>query len=94
MEYIITEQQLERIINETLTEDIFILRRKIDVISKIIENFYNLDCSGPQIEPYQRVYCRQFKDVDLEKIKRLRIHYTNQLELLIRKEVNRVRNSK
>jgi len=93
MNYIITEQQLEKIINETLTEDIFILRRKVEVISKIIENFDSLDCSRPQIESYQRVYCKQFKDIDFEKIKRLRSHYTNQLELLIRKEINNAKSS-
>lgn len=89
-----TEAQLARFITETISEDMFIIRRKIEVIQKVIENYDDLDCEKPFLSSYQRIYCENMRGWSIEKIRDLKNKMTEKLHLLISQEIRKNKFSK
>jgi hypothetical protein len=82
----ISESELENFIIETVTEEIFVVRRKIELLSKIIENFDELDCSKPMVQSYQRVYCQTLKNFNLSELIQAKDSLKEKFEDLVKKE--------
>ena len=85
------ESKLKKLLKETITEDSFVLNRKIFVLNQIIENFDSIDCSGRLVEGYERVYCEKLGSPSKEKILKLREVYKKKLDDKIRMDLRRLK---
>lgn len=83
----ISESELKNLIIETVTEEMFVVRRKIELLSKIIENFDSMDCSKPMVHSYQRVYCQTLKKFSLEELSQAKESLKEKLNDLIKQEL-------
>lgn len=83
----ISENELKNLIIETIQEEMFVVRRKIEILSKIIENFDELDCSKPMIHSYQRVYCENLRNFNYEQLIQTRESLKKKFDDLIRQEL-------
>jgi hypothetical protein len=89
----ISENELKNLIIETIQEEMFVIRRKIEILSMIIENFDVLDCSKPMIHSYQRVYCGNLKKYNFQELVQLRDTLRNKFDDLIKQEIRNKRGS-
>lgn len=83
----ISENELKNLIIETIQEEMFVVRRKIEILSKIIENFDELDCSKPMVHSYQRVYCENLRKFNFEQLIQTRESLKKKFDDLIRQEL-------
>lgn len=83
----ISENELKNLIIETIQEEMFVVRRKIEILSKIIDNFDELDCSKPMIHSYQRVYCENLRNFNYEQLIQTRESLKKKFDDLIRQEL-------
>jgi hypothetical protein len=90
----ISENELKNLIIETIQEEMFVVRRKIEILSKIIENFDELDCSKPMVHSYQRVYCENLRKFNFEQLIQTRESLKIKFDDLIRQELSKKRLTK
>ena len=83
------EIDLKDIIVETISEEMFIMRRKIELITKILINYDSIDCDNPSKESYQRIYCDNMIDWSYEKVENLKNNLQEKLYNLIKQEVRK-----
>jgi tRNA nucleotidyltransferase (CCA-adding enzyme) len=88
------ESELNKFITESISEDMFVLRRKIDLISKILENYDSIDCSKNVNEPYKRIFCENLSDWSYSKIENFRSKLQDNLQMLIKREVQKAKSSR
>ena len=82
---------MESLITESITEEIFIIRRKIDLLTKIIENFDKIDCSKPTALNYERVYCQNLKKFKLSEIELAKDSLQEKFDELVKQEFRKKR---
>jgi hypothetical protein len=87
----ISLQELENLITESITEEIFIIRRKIELLSKIIDNFDQIDCNKPTAQTYERVYCQNLKKFDVLELEQARDSLRIKFDDLIKQEFRKKR---
>jgi hypothetical protein len=87
----ISLQELENLITESITEEIFIIRRKIELLSKIIDNFDQIDCNKPTAQTYERVYCQNLKKFDVLELEQARDSLRTKFDDLIKQEFRKKR---
>lgn len=85
----VNEIDLKDLIIETISEEMFIMRRKIDLITKILINYDSIDCDNPSKEPHQRIYCDNMKDWSYEKVEKLKNNLQEKLYDLVKQEVRK-----
>jgi len=83
------EIDLKDLIIETISEEMFIMRRKIDLIAKILINYDSIDCDNLTREPYQRIYCDNMKGWSYEKVEILKNKLQEKLYDLVKQEVRK-----
>ena len=87
----ISVKELENLITESITEEIFIVRRKIDLLTKIIDNFDSIDCSKPTAKTYERVYCQNLKKFKLNEIILAKESLKEKFDELVKQEFRKKR---
>lgn len=85
----INEIDFKDLIVETVSEEMFIMRRKIDLITKVLINYDSIDCNNSLKEPYERIYCDNMKGWSYEKVEHLKNKLQEKLHDLIRQEVRK-----
>jgi hypothetical protein len=90
----ISVQELENLITESITEEFFIIRRKIELLSKIIENFDQIDCNKPTAQTYERVYCQNLKKFDVLQLQQAKDSLKSKFDDLIKQEFRKKREVK
>jgi len=90
----ISIQDLENLITESITEEIFIIRRKIEVLSKIIENFNEIDCSKPTAKTFERVYCQNLRNFNVLELQQAKDSLKIKFDNLINQEFRKKRTTK
>jgi hypothetical protein len=88
------ESDLNKFITESISEDMFVLRRKIDLISKILENYDSIDCSKNTNEPYKKIFCENLSEWSYSKIENFKNKLQDNLHILIKKEVQKAKSNK
>ena len=88
------ESELGSFITETISEDMFVLRRKIDLITKILENYDSIDCSKNTSEAYKRIFCENLSEWSYSKIENFRSKLQDNLQMLIKREVQKAKSSR
>lgn len=83
------EIDLKDIIVETISEEMFIMRRKIELTTKILINYDSIDCDSLSKEPYERIYCDNMNGWSYEKVEFLKNKLQEKLHDLIKQEVSK-----
>jgi hypothetical protein len=83
------EIDLKDLIIETISEEMFIMRRKIEMVAKILINYNSIDCDNLSKESYQRIYCDNMKGWSYEKVENLKNNLQEKLYNLIKQEVRK-----
>ena len=87
----ISVQELKNLITESITEEFFIIRRKIEVLSKIIENFNEIDCSKPTAKTFERVYCQNLRNFNMFELQQAKDSLKIKFDDLINQEFRKKR---
>lgn len=90
----ISYTDLQKILSESLTEDIFVIRRKLKLLNEIINNFDSIDCDKPMVQSYQRIYCQNLRRFSFEEIIKAKDSLEKQYDEIIRKEIRKRRQTK
>jgi hypothetical protein len=86
-----SSQELENLITESITDEIFVIKRKIELLSKIINNFDSIDCDSPTAQSFEKVYCEKLRKFDLLELKHAKDSLSSKFENLIKQEFRKNR---
>lgn len=90
----ISYSDLQKLLSESLTEDVFVIRRKLKLLNEIVNNFDSIDCSKPMVQSYQRIYCQNLKRFSFGEIIKAKESLEKQYDEIIRKEIRKRRETK